>query len=282
MQVLRVFPRKTKATPVDDMSRIGYPGLFDTPVDEVHISVTFSFDIPEAELLFKAWQGYGEVKIGGPALGDPGGDFVSGKYLKPGYTITSRGCNNTCWYCDAWRRDGTIRELPIVEGHHILDDNLLQCSEDHIRAVFDMLKKQNERVMIGGGLESRLFEPWHVAEIAEINPKQVFFANDKPGDLAPLVKAGEMFRAGGWPETPGKADRLRCYVLAGYKGDTMAAAEERLKQTVKAGFFPFLMLYLNKKGRTPPGWTDLQRRWTRPALMRKTITQERSLSHATD
>ena len=37
-------------------------------------------------------------------------------------------------------REGNLRELPITSGHIVLDDNLLACSEKHIRSVFDMLK----------------------------------------------------------------------------------------------------------------------------------------------
>jgi hypothetical protein len=55
MRIIRVFPRRTKATPVDDLVRIGTgPDLFDE-ADEVHVSVTFTWDLPLAEKLAKAW-----------------------------------------------------------------------------------------------------------------------------------------------------------------------------------------------------------------------------------
>ena len=40
-----------------------------------------------------------------------GGDFVPGRYLAPGYVITSRGCPNRCWFCSVWRREGALREF---------------------------------------------------------------------------------------------------------------------------------------------------------------------------
>jgi hypothetical protein len=44
-----------------------------------------------------------------------------------------------------WKREGNIvKELPITEGYNILDDNLLRCSEKHVKKVFEMLKKQKE------------------------------------------------------------------------------------------------------------------------------------------
>jgi hypothetical protein len=55
LKIIRVFPRRTKATPTDDLVRINcYPGLFDE-ADEVHISVTWTWDLPRAEQLAKAW-----------------------------------------------------------------------------------------------------------------------------------------------------------------------------------------------------------------------------------
>ena len=56
-------------------------------MDEVHVSVAFTWDIPRAEQLARAWEDVGvPVKIGGPAYGQPSGDFVPGLHLKHGYT----------------------------------------------------------------------------------------------------------------------------------------------------------------------------------------------------
>lgn len=35
-RIIRVFPRRTKATPDDSMAFIGEPGLFTPEVDEIH------------------------------------------------------------------------------------------------------------------------------------------------------------------------------------------------------------------------------------------------------
>ena len=144
MKVIRVFPRKTKATPTDDAVRINCgPELWDE-ADEVHISVAFTWDIPRTEWLAKQWAHVAPVKIGGPATGEKGGDFTPGMYLKHGYVITSRGCPNRCWFCSVPKREGDIRELPITEGWNVLDDNLLACSDEHIRGVFAMLARQKK------------------------------------------------------------------------------------------------------------------------------------------
>ena len=141
MRILRVFPRRTMATPDDGMVRIGYPDLFSPKCDEIHISVTFTYDIPEAEKMAEAWRSIAPVKMGGPALNDKGNGFIPGQYLKTGYVITSRGCPNKCWFCSVWKREPILKELKIQSGWNVMDDNLLACSDDHINAVFTMLKK---------------------------------------------------------------------------------------------------------------------------------------------
>lgn len=148
MKIARVFPRKTKATPTDELVFFERPPVLTLPeIDEVHVSVAFTYDKEKAEYLAEDWRIVGvPVKIGGPAYDDSAdGDFVPGRYLKTGYVITSRGCNNHCWFCSAWRREGKLRELPITNGWNVLDNNLLQCSEQHIKDVFEMLKKQKEK-----------------------------------------------------------------------------------------------------------------------------------------
>jgi hypothetical protein len=101
--------------------------------------------------------------------------FIPGMYLKEGYVITSRGCPNRCWFCSVWCREGeNIRELPITEGWNILDDNLLACSEKHIKAVFAMADRQEKRPYFTGGLEAARLQLWHVHEFAKLKPKKMF------------------------------------------------------------------------------------------------------------
>ena len=89
--IIRVFPRRTRATPDDDLVRVKCgPGLFDFEADvaEIHVSVSFTYDKSYAEYLAEQWRGVAPVSIGGPAYLSPGEDFVPGRYLKranPGY-----------------------------------------------------------------------------------------------------------------------------------------------------------------------------------------------------
>jgi hypothetical protein len=231
--------------------------------------VTFTWDLPEAERLARAWSRIAPVKIGGPATGMRGEGFTPGMYLRPGYVISSRGCPNGCWFCSAPRREGReIRELPIVEGNNVLDDNLLACSDDHIRKVFAMLKQQKMgRPQFTGGLEAKRLKPWHVELLKDLRPKQVFFAYDTPDDLPPLAEAMNLFREAKY----GTRNNLHCYVLVGYPGDSIFQAEERLSTVVQMGMCPMAMLYRDEQGKTLLEWRRFQRAWARPAAIYSTI-----------
>ncbi|MDR1464278.1 MAG: hypothetical protein LBJ11_03110 [Oscillospiraceae bacterium] len=267
MKIARVFPRRTKATPDDKLTFTVFPKKADIPeVDEVHISVAFTYDLPKSEAQEKEWRRLGvPVRVGGPALGRPGGDFTPGVYLKKGYVITSRGCNNHCWFCGVPKREGGLRELPVTEGWNVVDDNLLGCSERHIREVFSMLKRQPEKPVFTGGLEAKLLRPWHVDLLRETKTQRMYFAYDTPDDYEPLVQAGRLLREGG--VTTEKSHNAGCYVLIGYPGDTMEKAETRLRQAWAAGFFPYAMLYRDNSGETNHEWRQFQRMWVRPQIV---------------
>lgn len=265
MRIARVFPRRTAATPDGPLAFIDAPGLYPPEVDEVHVSVAFTWDIPKAERLAKAWEHIAPVKVGGPAFGNPSGEFEPGRYLKPGYVITSRGCPNACWFCSVWRREGrSVRELPIRDGWNVLDDNLLACSDSHVKAVFAMLRKQTARPRFTGGLEAARLKPWHVEELRALKPKSVFFAYDTPEDLEPLHAAAELLKRQEWPM---QARTAGTYVLIGYRNDSPEAAERRLREVMALGLYPMAMLWRDETGKVQDGWARFQRAWARPALI---------------
>ena len=266
MKVIRVFPRKTKATPVDENVRINCgPELWDE-ADEVHVSVAFTWDIPRAEWLAKQWAHVAPIRIGGPATGERGGDFTPGLYLKRGYVITSRGCPNQCWFCSVPKREGPLRELPITEGWNMLDDNLLACSRRHIESVFDMLERQDHPAEFTGGLEAAKLESWMAVALKNLKPKQLFFAYDTPDDLEPLQCAGELLINAGFKVHP-HSHSLRCFVLCGYRGDSIGHSEYRMEKTMQAGFTPMAMLWKDETGKQDKEWRKFQREWARPAII---------------
>lgn len=238
------------------------PTLFDE-ADQVNISVTFTWDLPRAEKLYYMWKSVAPAFIGGPALNEIGGEFEPGLYLKNGYTITSRGCPNKCWFCSVWKRDPELKELGIKSGYNITDDNLLACSDEHIKAVFEMLRNQNKPAIFSGGIEAKRLKQWHVDLLASIRLEELFCAYDTPDDYEPLIVAGKMLREA---NITLKNRKARAYVLIGYPSDTFDKALTRIKQTIDAGFFPFAMLWRNDKGEFKREWRQFQRQWANPII----------------
>lgn len=265
MRIARVFPRQTRATPDDELCYFGLPKSNSLEVDEVHISITFTYDKAIGEYMAQQWQSKGySVKLGGPAYGKPAGEFIPGLYLKKGITITSRGCNNKCWFCRVHKMQGDLIELPIKNGWIVQDDNILACSELHIKRVFEMLERQPEKPKFPGGLEAKLLRPWHVELLHKVKTQQMFFAYDTDDDYEPLVEAGKLLNESGFTL---KKRKNWAYVLIGYPGDNFVNAEKRLKDTLAAGFMPFAMLYKSECGFEDPEWRPFQRAWCIPAAI---------------
>lgn len=258
------------ATPRDALTFVGHPPMIDIlpVVEEVHISVTFTWDKPYAETLAEEWNTrYDKVKVGGPAYGDPGGPFIPGMYLKHGMVITSRGCPNKCKFCYVPPREGDLREyLPIPAGNNIIDNNLLACSREHFKAVCEMLKTQR-KIEFTGGLEAALLTDWHISRLTELSRiDQMFFAYDRPTQYEAIIEAVRKLIAAGF-----KRRQIRCYILMGYEGDTLQAAEKRARQMWDAGTLPFAMFFRGDDGKylIDDVWGKLVRDWCRPARTKR-------------
>ena len=264
MRIARVYPRRTRATPVDSLAFTDGPGLFPPEVDEVHVSVTFTYDLPRAEHLARQWESVAPVKIGGPGTGMRGGDFTPGMYLRPGYVITSRGCPNRCWFCSVPKRDGDIRELPITEGRNVLDDNLLACSDRHIESVLLMLKEQKRAAEFTGGIEAARLTKDLAEAIRSTRPKQLFLAYDTADDWPPLQTAAANLWAAGFTK---ESHAVRCYVLCGYPKDRFLFAEDRMYRVLDLGLMPMAMLWRDESGKIDPLWRTFQRIWARPQIV---------------
>lgn len=262
--ILRVFPRRTSFTPNDSLAYVGEPPLIRPEANEVHISVAFTWDVAEGERLLQAWrQYYPLVRLGGPAFGDPGDQFTPGRYLKAGHVITSRGCIRHCPWCLVPKRTPSLRLLPVCEGWIIDDDNFLATPQHHQEAVFAMLSRQRRAADFRGGIDARLVTPWFAGQLRHLRVSRLFLACDSSGAVRPLARAMEHLAWLG-------RNKLYCYVLVGFNGETLQQAENRLEQVWELGLLPFAQLF------RPPGeatkrewpfeWRQLARRWSRPAL----------------
>lgn len=260
-RIIRVFARKTSMTPIDDMAFYDVPGLWIPEHDEVHVVVVFTWDIEHGHFLRDAWEGVTDkpVRIGGPAFDDPClGDFVPGLYLKPGVTVTSRGCVNNCPFCFVSKREGKLREIKdFAPGNIIQDNNFLACSREHRARVYEMLKTQHT-IRFSGGLESEFLTEWDIEQMRGLRIKELWMACDSHARIKPFLKACDKLVRAGF-----RRDQIRCYALC---GNDMQENEERLRVIFNAGALPFAQLYQPRAWKEySKEWKSFQRQWSRPA-----------------
>ena len=98
---------------------------------------------------------------------------------------------------------------------------------------------------------------------------------DQPDRKEPLRRAVERLRGYFC------RDRLRCYVLIGYEGDTIDKAEARLRDAWEIGTLPFAMRYRTGQSRwsgtflyKERAWNNLAKLWSTPGIIRSIMRKE--------
>jgi len=277
MNIIRVFPQRTRYTPDDDMVFIGDPpGLFIPEHDEIRISCTFTWDKVECERLKYQWEAHTDkrVLLGGPAYNSPCDTFTPGLYVKHGVVFTSRGCNNCCSWCCVPEREGKITELPECEGNIIQDNNFLQTSREHKDRVFDMLKRQFQ-ICFKGGLQVNLIDDHFISAVQGLRIKELWLACDTDAMVTTFMSSAKKLTKAGFTR-----EHIHCYALIGKTLD-MDADEARLQSIYKAGAMPFAQLYqpINSeiKAEYNPTWKKFHRMWSRPASIRMHVEKGTSM-----
>jgi len=243
---------------------VGDPPLWRPYADEVHVSVTFTWDKREGKRLAYAWHRYyPQVKLGGPAITGSDGEFQPSLYVKPGITFTSRGCPRKCPWCLVPEWEGKTKLLQIKPGHIIQDNNILATPREHQGQVYEMLKEQRSGAVFSGGLDARLLDGWVAEQLKQLRISSVFLAADTDAALRPLEDAVKKLAFLG-------RNKLRCYVLCAFNGESMDAAERRLRAVWDLGCLPFAMVYQppDRYIRYSQARRHFARLWMRPAAIR--------------
>lgn len=271
--IIRVFPERTSCTPDDEYVFIGSPpSLLPLPEhSEIHISCIFSWDKAYAEDLAYQWECRTNkpIRLGGPAFGSPVDGFVQGMYIKSNITFTTRGCNNQCPWCIVPKIEGRLRELPVIAGNVIQDNNFLQANRAHKDKVFDMLRMQKQ-ICFKGGLEPNLIDDHFVDALQSLyymrgkkkvsRISELWLACDTDGALPSFKQPCAKLTAAGF-----NREKIRCYALI---GDDMVKNEARLLEIYHAGAMPFAQLYQPpeaEKRKHSVDWNKFHRMWSRPA-----------------
>lgn len=256
-------------TPTDPYAFVGDPplGLWRPEADEVHVSVTFTWDIEKGQRLAEAWGQYYEiVRLGGPAFGDCSSDFIPGRYLHHGVTFTTRGCNNRCPWCLVPEREGQLKEIEnFAPGYVIQDNNILQATRSHLINVGSMLNTQRRAAIFSGGIQTSLVDNWVADWFHNLRINSIFLAADTDRSLPALRMAVSKLDF-----LERNSNKLRCYVMIAYE-ETIAQATARLEAVWDAGCMPFAQLYqpADHYIKYSREWKALARTWSRPAAMRK-------------
>lgn len=199
-----------------------------------------------------------------------GDRFFPGRYLRRGVTVTSRGCPSRCPWCFV---KTPLKELDVMPGNNIIDNNLLACSNKHLNEVFEMLKKERN-IIFSGGLDISRISDKIVERLRGLSLKRFYIAYDSPDRFGDFRKAMRILLK------YFQRSYIYCYVLIGFHGDTLEEAENRLRLVWSHGAMPFAMRY-----RTPattwkgtflfPGreWNLLAKKYSRPAIARKLLTK---------
>lgn len=264
-KIIRVFPRKTSYTPVDDWVFYGPPPMRELIPEhsEVHVSCTFTWDRELAKYLAFQWEVATDkpVKLGGPAFHSPVVGFTPGLYLRPNIIFTTRGCNNNCPWCIVPGLEGKLQELPIYPGNIIQDNNFLQASRAHKDKVFETLKTQ-KGICFKGGLEPALLDDHFVEAARGVRISELWLACDTDAAIPGFKRAAEKLVKAGFSR-----DKIRCYCLI---GDDMDKNEARLREVYHAGAMPFAQLYRDfsdTKTVYDTDWNRFARMWQRPAAV---------------
>jgi hypothetical protein len=272
MRIARVFPRRTSYTPTDDYAFVGDPPLWrPSDIGEVHVSCTFTWDKPEAERLAEAWRIHlgVPVRLGGPAYGSPCDTFTPGRFVKGGVVFTSRGCDRRCPWCLVPEREGRLHLLPISDGNVINDNNFAQTPKEHREMVYAMLRRQPRAAVFAGGIDARLVTDEFAEEMRSIRVNELFLAADTERSLPSLREAAGRLAFL-------SREKLRCFVMVGYGGETVEQAEARLEAVWQAGAVPFCQLYQppDRFVAYPREWRALHKTWSRPAAMKAMHKEE--------
>lgn len=236
----------------------------------IHISVVFSWNLPEARKQVLSLPKKMKVLVGGPAV------YANPNYLSdiaevgehanalihhnPDATFTTRGCIRNCSFCIVPTIEGKLVELTDEEwkpNKIICDNNLLAASQSHFDHVIDRLKESKIKGIDFQGIDARIMTEHHAQRLSELPGAVLHLAWDHIKFEKQFRKAHKLLTDHGT-----SPNRIRVYVLFGYK-DAPEDALYRLQEVKALGSMPNPQRYqpidcLVKNSYVDENWTERQ------------------------
>lgn len=260
-KIIRVFPCRLPLLPTDDLVYINMPppACAMPEHDEVHVYCIFERDKPRAETLKREWEAATDkpVIIGGPAYRTLCDNFTPGLYTwRRGVIMTSvGGGNNDCPWNMIHGFEGPIKELPVIDGHVIVDNNFLACSRAHKNNVFEMLKKQTG-ISFYGGLRCDLLDDHFIEAARSLKIGSLWLACDSDESLPAFGEAASKLIRAGFTR-----HQINAWALVGENTET---DERRLIEIYRHGAMPYAVLRAgnDRAAEYSREWQKFTRRWS--------------------
>jgi hypothetical protein len=138
-------------------------------------------------------------------------EFIPGRYIKPGYTITTRGMPASVLVL---RRLEEVADRERAADLRRLERPRRQppgLPREHVEAVFAMLRRQKRRVEFTGGLEALSLQDYQVDLLASLKPRpNMFFAYDPQDAFETLESAARRLLDAGFT----RSSLIGCAVTA--------------------------------------------------------------------
>jgi hypothetical protein len=271
--------------------------------DKAYLSAIFTPDLPslceEANKLKAAGL---DVEIGGPAptamptyveqqcginphIGlDDRFESAKGNYRM---VFTSRGCRNSCQWCNVSKIEPEAREyddfaIPVGNNPMLGDNNILGTSQKHQQLVVEKLRGI-QNIDINSGFEAPLFTEDSYKLYSKLELKCWRLAFDTKGKERVFTSAVNILKRHGVSYRD-----IIVYVLIGFPGTTFEDNVYRLEKARDLGCSPYPMLYrpnlIESRDYVAPGFETEQLKklhlyWINAATWRSCTFKEFQLKH---
>jgi hypothetical protein len=219
-----------------------------------YLSVVFTWKLPEtrSRAIWYRSLGY-EVIAGGPALYEKFPGYLAGlatvkpkwpdaiRHQNPAATMATRGCDETCFFCDVPKIEGPFTYFPEFPVRPVLCDNNLSAIDPKFQE-FIIERFQSAGVPLldaNSGFEPKSFDGAVFERWSKINRGPWRFGYDESEERETVRKVMAMLTAAGVA-----AKRIRPYVLIG--AEPFDECMGRIRDVIQWGGEPHVQPFIKR------------------------------------